>query len=209
MNNIDLTAFGMNEQTATAIRVLSDFWGVPDWLTKPKEGQNPEAIIAQWNAFLRLYSVGTVESACIKIFNEKRSRTFPTISHLKAALAGETRDNEPKQRGRIADDTVQRLTATYVKNGCRGRLCFASDISKAFATMINDMIAELPREATAGKTFSDLQQLAKNNGYIARFEDYLAEITKNRRPYQPINDELRVIDVPEAFSPNNERRKCA
>lgn len=209
MNNIDLTAFGMNEQTATAIRVLSDFWGVPDWLTKPKEGQNPEAIIAQWNAFLRLYSVGTVEDACVKIFNEKRSRTFPTISHLKAALAGETRDNEPKQRARGVDDTAQRLTERYVRNGCRGRLCFASDVAKAFNVMIDDMIAELPREATAGKTSSELLRLAQNNGYLVRLEDYLEEVTKNRPPYQPIDDERRFIDVPELFSPNNKMRKCA
>lgn len=199
----------MNEQTAAALKIFSDFWGIPDWQAKPKEGQNPEAIIAQWDAFLRSYSIGTVESACIKIFNDKRSRTFPTISHLKAALAGETRDNESKQRSEIADDTERRLTEQYVKNGCRGRLCFASDVAKAFNAMIDDMIAELPREATAGKTHSGLLQLARNNGYLSQFEDYLAEVTKNRIPYQPIGGELRFIDVPEAFSPNNKRRKCA
>ena len=198
-------------QTQAALDLIEDLWGVQNWLAEPKEGVNIDLVLAQWDEELRRYTEEQIRTAIFKISKYRKTSTAPKLAHILAELV----DVEPgteenfKQCYMKPDDTVQRLTATYVRNGCRGRLCFASDVAKAFNVMIDDMIAELPREATAGKTFSDLQQLAKNNGYLARFEDYLAEVTKNRRPYQPINDELRVIDVPEAFSPNNERRKCA
>lgn len=198
-------------QTDTAISVITELYGEPDWLTKPKEGQNVAVILAEWDEELRRYSEEQVKTAIRKMWKYSKAKSVPRLGHIIAELSDVTPEgnNATERQVNTADDTVQRLIEFYVKNGCRGRLCFASDVAKAFNVMIDDMIAELPREATAGKTASDLLQLAKNNGYIARFEDYLAEVTKNRRPYQPINDELRVIDVPEAFSPNNERRKCA
>lgn len=198
-------------QTDTAISVITELYGEPDWLTKPKEGQNVAVILAEWDEELRRYSEEQVKTAIRKMWKYSKTKSVPRLGHIIAELSDVPPEgnNATERQVKTADDTVQRLTATYVRNGCRGRLCFASDVAKAFNVMIDDMIAELPREATAEKTFSDLQQLAKNNGYLARFEDYLAEVTKNRSPYQPINDELRVIDVPELFSPNNKMRKCA
>ena len=198
-------------QTQAALDLIEDLWGVQNWLAEPKEGVNSDLVLAQWDEELRRYTEEQIRTAILKISKYRKTSVAPKLAHILAELVDvePLAEDRPDQRARGVDDTVKRLTERYVRNGCRGRLCFASDVAKAFNVMIDDMIAELPREATAGKTFSDLQQLAKNNGYIARFEDYLAEVTKNRSPYQPIDDELRVIDVPEAFSPNNERRKCA
>lgn len=198
-------------QTQAALDLIEDLWGVQNWLAEPKEGVNIDLVLAQWDEELRRYTEEQVRTAVLKISKYRKTSTAPKLAHILAELV----DVEPgteenfKQCYMKPDDTEQRLTATYVKNGCRGRLCFASDISKAFATMIDDMIAELPREATAGKTSSELLRLAQNNGYLVRLEDYLEEVTKNRPPYQPIDDERRFIDVPELFSPNNKMRKCA
>lgn len=198
-------------QTQAALDLIEDLWGVQNWLAEPKEGVNIDLVLAQWDEELRRYTEEQVRTAVLKISKYRKTSTAPKLAHILAELV----DVEPgteenfKQCYMKPDGTEQRLTATYVKNGCRGRLCFASDISKAFATMIDDMIAELPREATAGKTSSELLRLAQNNGYLVRLEDYLEEVTKNRPPYQPIDDERRFIDVPELFSPNNKMRKCA
>ena len=199
-------------QTQAALDAVSELYGTPNWLAEPKKGLKIETVLAQWDAALKGYTEEQVKTAVQKLWKYAKTASAPRLGHILAELsdvAPENDDAAGNQRAPVADDTAGRLTERYVKNGCRGRLCFASDVAKAFDAMLNDMAANLPREATAGKTHSDLLQLARNNGYLAQFEDYLAEVTKNRIPYQPIGGELRFIDVPEGFSPNNERRKCA
>lgn len=198
-------------QTQAALDLIEDLWGVQNWLAEPKEGVNIDLVLAQWDEELRRYTEEQIRTAVLKISKYRKTSVAPKLAHILAELV----DVEPlaedrlDQRARGVDDTAQRLTERYVRNGCRGRMCYAADVRQAFDLMFNALIAKLPREVTAGETYSGLLKLARTNGYLDRFENYLEKVTQNRRPYVPLEEEGRLYDVPAEFDPNNEKRKCA
>lgn len=77
----------INDQYITAMRIFSDIFGEPSWLSNPKEGQSTDEIINVWCLELKNYTLDQVKKACYSIVKWKKSMTFPTISHLMSELS--------------------------------------------------------------------------------------------------------------------------
>lgn len=198
-------------QTQTALDTISELYGTPNWLSDPKKGMKIDSIFAQWDAALKGYTEEQVRIAIQKLWKYAKVSTTLRLGHILAELSDVAPEAEEGALRTVtqADDTEQQLVEQYVRNGFDGRLCFASDVHRAFTAMIDDMICALPREATAGKSYSELLRLARNNGFLEKFTDYLAKTTKNNPAYTPIDGVNRIVDLPSEFSPLNKKRKCA
>ena len=84
----------MNEQFRTAMSVLSDIYGYPQWETNTKDGQNADEIAKLWSEELSQYTPEQVKSACYRVIKFRKSMTFPTISHIMAELVDEKKKEE-------------------------------------------------------------------------------------------------------------------
>lgn len=84
----------MNEQFKTAMGVLSDIYGYPQWETNTKDGQNADEIAKLWSKELSQYTPEQVKSACYRVIKFRKSMTFPTISHIMAELVDEKKKDE-------------------------------------------------------------------------------------------------------------------
>lgn len=76
----------MNIQTQTALKIFSDIYGNPKWLTNEKEGQNSDKIVEMWDSELKDYAIEQIKKACYSIVKYRRAMTFPTLSHIIAEL---------------------------------------------------------------------------------------------------------------------------
>ena len=72
--------------------VLYDLYGEPNWLKKPKDGQEPEKIIEQWVNELGDYSEAQLKQACFNLFKYKKVATFPKLAHILAELSDQTKE---------------------------------------------------------------------------------------------------------------------
>ena len=72
--------------------VLYDLYGEPNWLKKPKEGQEPEKIIEQWVKELGDYSEAQLKQACFNLFKYKKVATFPKLAHILAELSDQDKE---------------------------------------------------------------------------------------------------------------------
>lgn len=71
------------------IPFLTDVFGKPQWLIKPKEGQKPEKIIEQYVNVVKPYRKEAVIQRAGEIFQYKDTRSFPTPSHIRLRLKPE------------------------------------------------------------------------------------------------------------------------
>ena len=111
----------MNEQTETAMHILSDIYGYPKWETNTKDGQSADEIMKLWADELGHYSVEQVKQACYRLAKYRKAMTFPTISHLMAELCDEEKEkdteNEPQRVLKVLlnrqppfdEDVIQRV----------------------------------------------------------------------------------------------------
>lgn len=68
------------------IKVLSDLYGAPQWLTKPKDGQEAETVFNEWVDEFGDYDEYDLKQACRRHYRWNKGKTFPTISHIAAQL---------------------------------------------------------------------------------------------------------------------------
>lgn len=199
-------------QTQTAIDTLSELYGEPSWITDPKPGQNVDKVFDEWDKALKKYSDTQVANACRSIYKYKKSATFPRLGHLLAELVdivpdAEPEDDEPKTGywQELAD-----FRAECVANGYNGNFCFSSDIDKALYRVCDDIDAEYPPEKHWEKrTVSELVSLAIiNSVFWDKLKAHLSAIVEKNGFYSSTGS-AALYDVPEKFSPNNGRRKCA
>lgn len=84
----------MNIQTQMALEILGGYYGEPQWLKNPKEGQDTQQILETWDTELAPYSAQQVKEACAWLIRRRRVMTFPTINTLTVELVGK----EPEHR---------------------------------------------------------------------------------------------------------------
>lgn len=81
------------ETTKFVVSELFPFWedifGKPQWITKPKQGQNPEKIIELYVNVVKSYRQDAVIRRAGEIGIFRDTRSFPTPSHLRARLKPE------------------------------------------------------------------------------------------------------------------------
>lgn len=71
------------------IPFLTDLFGKPQWMIKPKEGQKPEKILEQYVEVIKPYRKEAVIQRAGEIGIYRDTRNFPTPSHIRARLKPE------------------------------------------------------------------------------------------------------------------------
>lgn len=71
------------------IPFLTDLFGKPQWMIKPKEGQKPEKILEQYVEVIKPYRKEAVIQRAGEIGIYRDTRQFPTPSHIRARLKPE------------------------------------------------------------------------------------------------------------------------
>ncbi|GHU01637.1 hypothetical protein FACS1894186_4720 [Alphaproteobacteria bacterium] len=140
----------MSLQSDIAISTLSDLYGDAPWLNKPKTGQNSDKIMAEWDEALASYSAAQVKTACLKLHKWRKTRVFPTLSHLLSELV----DEEPEER--LAEPQYPRKPRPAL-------LCthpsFGSHKDSAGVDRPNDLFTEL-RVRFIGREWPDCKGMA-------------------------------------------------
>ena len=200
-----------SNQTQTAIDVLSELYGEPQWLINPKSGQDVTSIFAEWDDALKDYSEDQIATACRMIFKYKRSSTFPRIAHILAELVDV--EPEPEEKPIKISGYFQELADfrdECTTNGYNGKICYSSDVDKALYMLCDEVDAEYPPEHHwEVRSTSDLVNLALiNDVFWQKLNAFLAGIVSKNVPYVP-SGSTGFSSVPSEFNPNNGRRKCS
>ena len=91
-----------NIQFETAFDILSNYYGLPNWEVKPKEGQSRDEIVKVWCDELKGYTVDQVKEACYWLTRKKKTMTFPSINVLMNELFSAKKENNPNEEaGRV------------------------------------------------------------------------------------------------------------
>lgn len=75
------------------IPTLSELYGAPNWMVKPKEDQNSSEILRQWADVLGGYSEHQLKRACLKFYKYNKSTGFPTLGKLSSELCEEDQED--------------------------------------------------------------------------------------------------------------------
>lgn len=75
------------------IPTLSELYGAPNWMLKPKEDQDPEKILKQWADALGGYSEHQLKMACLKYYKYNKSTGFPVLGKIESELYGEKEED--------------------------------------------------------------------------------------------------------------------
>ena len=87
----------MNIQFETAFDILSNYYGLPNWEVKPKEGKSREEIVKLWCDELKGYTVNQVKEACYWLTRKKKTMTFPSINVLMNELFNSKKEADPNE----------------------------------------------------------------------------------------------------------------
>ncbi len=102
----------MNMQFEAVFGIFSDIYGMPNWETKPKEGQDRDEIIRRWSEALKPYTVEQVKTAAYKVVKFGKVRTFPTISHVLSEL-----DNMQAEQQITSDEEADKCYVYLLNHG--------------------------------------------------------------------------------------------
>lgn len=203
-----------SNQTKTAIDVLSELYGEPQWLINPKSGQDVTSIFAEWDDALKDYSDDQIATACRMIFKYKRSSTFPRIAHILAELVDVAPANPPElpqtreRTGGYFTD-FRDFRDDCVRNGYNGKICFSSDVDEAFRLVCDEVDAKFPADNRFDqRSTSDLVRIAMLNGvFWSKLEAFLTRIVAKRPDRSPMFSGAEYYALPSDFDPNNTKRK--
>lgn len=90
----------MNIQFETAFDILSNYYGLPNWEVKPKEGQSRDEIVKVWCCELKPYTVEQVKEACYWLTRKKKTMTFPSINVLMNELFNSKKEGAQEEEAK-------------------------------------------------------------------------------------------------------------
>lgn len=205
-----------SNQTKTAIDVLSELYGEPQWLINPKSGQDVTSIFAEWDEALKDYSGDQIATACRMIFKYKRSSTFPRIAHILAELVDVAPANPPelpqtRERTGGYFTEYRDFQNECVWNGYKGKICFSYDVNEALHLVCDDVDAEFPADNRfERRSTSDLVRIAVLNGvFWSKLEAFLTRIVANNPDLGQVFGGAEYYAIPAKFDVNNTKRTCA
>ena len=135
--------------------VLYDLYGEPNWLKKPKEGQEPEKIIEQWVKELGDYSEAQLKQACFNLFKYKKVATFPKLAHILAELS----DQDKEEIKSKTPETPKK------RNKCKYTL-------STYKRAVDYIMTTLLKETIGEREFLEMEYSYRNDGCKLRGMQY-------------------------------------
>lgn len=163
------------------IPTLSELYGAPTWMTKPKEDQNSSEILRQWAVALGGYSEHQLKTACLKYYKYNKSAGFPTLGKLSSELCEE---NQEDYVAPIAKSTNcwESLESKYMKLNATSSLyvkCLHNDYTRAIKYIIDELLPERIGSNEYKKVRNDYSakvELAQKNCLFTDFNSTLLMI---------------------------------
>ena len=149
--------------------VLYDLYGEPNWLKKPKEGQEPEKIIEQWVKELGDYSEAQLKQACFNLFKYKKVATFPKLAHILAELSDQTKEESQspttEQPKAFMCLEVELMRQDIKLNKCKHTLgTYKRAVGYVMTTLLKETIGE--------REFLEMEYSYRNDGCKLRGMQY-------------------------------------
>lgn len=150
-----------------AIEVLTELYGQPSWLTNPKNGQNPEAILQEWTDELGEYSKADLRRACLSLFKYKKCSSFPSLSHISSMLLDEDRElSKVKPAGRFVSKCIE---SELFERDCKLGRPFYTTIH--YRKAVKHILDYLLPEAIGEQAYRELE-LSSNDEALVRGRKY-------------------------------------
>lgn len=149
--------------------VLYDLYGEPNWLKKPKDGQEPEKIIEQWVKELGDYSEAQLKQACFNLFKYKKVATFPKLAHILAELSDQTKEESKspttEQPKAFMCLEVELMRQDIKLNKCKHTLgTYKRAVDYVMTTLLKETIGE--------REFLEMEYSYRNDGCKLRGLQY-------------------------------------
>lgn len=149
--------------------VLYDLYGEPNWLKKPKEGQEPEKIIEQWVKELGDYSEAQLKQACFNLFKYKKVATFPKLAHILAELSDqdkeEIKSKTPETPKAFMCLEVELMKQDIKRNKCKYTL-------STYKRAVDYIMTTLLKETIGEREFLEMEYSYRNDGCKLRGMQY-------------------------------------
>ena len=148
--------------------VLYDLYGEPNWLKKPKEGQEPEKIIEQWVKELGDYSEAQLKQACFNLFKYKKVASFPKLAHILAELSDQDKEeikNTPKVPKAFMCLEVKMMERDIKLNKCKYTL-------NIYKRAVDYVMTTLLKETIGEREFLEMEYSYRNDGCKLRGMQY-------------------------------------
>lgn len=171
----------------------SDFFGKPQWMLKPKEGQKPEKIIEQYVNVIKPYRKDAVMQRAGEICVYRDTRSFPTPSHIRARLKFEDLSSQPQEKKSVVSG--RSIESEYFEANRTSGLyshCLAPDYTRAVKYVIDELLPEkigFSEFQTIRYDYSAKVNLAERNGLFDDFNNILLKVY-NR--YHGIDEEQQM-----------------
>ena len=149
--------------------VLYDLYGEPNWLKKPKDGQEPEKIIEQWVNELGDYSEAQLKQACFNLFKYKKVATFPKLAHILAELSDqdkeEIKSKTPETPKAFMCLEVELMKQDIKRNKCKYTL-------STYKRAVDYIMTTLLKETIGEREFLEMEYSYRNDGCKLRGMQY-------------------------------------